>query len=38
MAGHVEQQCVAEWRLIDEGNISRSPSFTRTGFATRDAF
>lgn len=36
MAGYVKQQCVAEWRLIDEGNI-----LTRAGFVTvhaRDAF
>lgn len=38
MAGHVKQQCVAEWRLIEEGKISRSPSLTRTGFVTGDAF
>lgn len=38
MTGHVKQQCVAEWRLIDEGNISRSQSLTRTGFVSGDAF
>lgn len=41
MAAYVKQQCVAEWRLIDEGNISRSPSLTRASCLTvrvRDAF
>lgn len=41
MAVYVKQQCVAEWRLIDEGNVSRSPSLTQSSCLTvhvRDAF
>lgn len=41
MAGNVKQQRVSEWRLIDEGKISRSSSLTRAGFVTvhaRDSF
>lgn len=32
MAGHVKQQRVTEWGLIDGGNISRSPGSGRAGF------